>query len=217
MNHIILADEINRTSPKTQASLLEVMEEQHVTVEGKTTPVPQPFMVIATENPIEFSGTYQLPEAQLDRFLMRISMGYPEKCDEDDMLRRDLTGEKNAPVTPVLTREDVLMMQEETANVKVSESIRHFIIEIVRSTRQTHSLSLGASPRATLALTHAAQAWAYMKGMDYVVPEDVLAVVQPVLCHRLVLSLDASIQNATADGVLTECLKTVPVPPVSNK
>ncbi|MBQ1366554.1 MAG: MoxR family ATPase [Firmicutes bacterium] len=217
MNHIILADEINRTSPKTQASLLEVMEEQHVTVEGKTTPVPQPFMVIATENPIEFSGTYQLPEAQLDRFLMRISMGYPEKGDEDDMLRRDLTGEKNAPVTPVLTREDVLMMQEETANVKVSESIRHFIIEIVRSTRQTHSLSLGASPRATLALTHAAQAWAYMKGMDYVVPEDVLAVVQPVLCHRLVLSLDASIQNATADGVLTECLKTVPVPPVSTK
>ena len=133
------------------------------------------------------------------------------------MLRRDLTGEKNAPVTPVLTREDVLMMQEETANVKVSESIRHFIIEIVRSTRQTHSLSLGASPRATLALTHAAQAWAYMKGMDYVVPEDVLAVVQPVLCHRLVLSLDASIQNATADGVLTECLRTVPVPPVSTK
>ncbi len=214
MNHILLADEINRTSPKTQASLLEVMQERQVTVEGRTLSVPAPFMVIATENPIEFSGTYQLPEAQLDRFLMRISMGYPEKEEEQAMMERSLSGEAGALVQQVLSREDVLAMQTEVREVTVSEAIRAYILNIVRNTRDSRSLTLGASPRATLALMSAAQAWAYIEGHAYVLPEDVLAVAEPVLAHRLVLSLDASLQNATAKGVLAECIRTAPVPPV---
>lgn len=217
MNHILLADEINRTSPKTQASLLEVMEEQQVTVEGRTMQVPTPFMVIATENPIEFSGTYQLPEAQLDRFLMRISMGYPEKEDEEAMIERSLRGEDRAMPEKVLSREELLTMQEEAMQVKVSEPIRRYILDIVRSTRESRNLSLGASPRATLALLHAAQSWAYMNGQSYVIPEDVQAVVEPVLAHRLILSLDASLQNATNAGVLKECLRLVSVPPVTER
>ena len=217
MNHIILADEINRTSPKTQASLLEVMEERQVTVEGKTRKVPEPMMVIATENPIEFSGTYQLPEAQLDRFLMRISMGYPEKDDESAMISRSLRGEDRARAEKVLSREELLEMQQEAMKVKVSEPIRNYILDIVRNTRESRSLTLGASPRATLALLKASQAWAYIHGKEYVIPEDVQAVAEPVLAHRLVLSLDASLQNATAAGVLKECLRTVPVPPVDTK
>ena len=217
MNHILLADEINRTSPKTQASLLEVMEEKQVTVEGRTMQVPSPFMVIATENPIEFSGTYQLPEAQLDRFLMRISMGYPEKEDEEAMIERSLRGEDRAIPEKVLSREELLTMQEEAMQVKVSEPIRRYILDIVRSTRESRNLSLGASPRATLALLHAAQSWAYMNGQSYVIPEDVQAVVEPVLAHRLILSLDASLQNATNAGVLKECLRVVSVPPVTER
>ncbi len=217
MNHILLADEINRTSPKTQASLLEVMEEKQVTVEGRTMQVPTPFMVIATENPIEFSGTYQLPEAQLDRFLMRISMGYPEKEDEEAMIERSLRGEDRAMPEKVLSREELLTMQEEAMQVKVSEPIRRYILDIVRSTRESRNLSLGASPRATLALLHAAQSWAYMNGQSYVIPEDVQAVVEPVLAHRLILSLDASLQNATNAGVLKECLRVVSVPPVTER
>ena len=214
MNHILLADEINRTSPKTQASLLEVMEEKQVTVEGRTLPVPRPFMVIATENPIEFSGTYQLPEAQLDRFLMRISMGYPQKEEETAMMERSLRGDDALVVNTVLTREELLAMQQEALQVEVSTPIRTFILDIVRNTRESRNLTLGASPRATLALLHAAQAWAYLEGRAYVIPEDVLDVAEPVLAHRLVLSLDASLQNATAEGVLKECIRTVPVPPV---
>ena len=214
MNHILLADEINRTSPKTQASLLEVMQERQVTVEGRTLSVPEPFMVIATENPIEFSGTYQLPEAQLDRFLMRISMGYPEKEEEQAMMERSLTGDPKTLVNRVLSREDVLAMQEEVRQIPVSEAIRTFILNLVRNTRESRSLTLGASPRATLALLAAAQAWAYLEGHSYVLPEDVLEVAEPVLAHRLVLSLDASLQNATAQGVLTECIRQTPVPPV---
>ena len=217
MNHILLADEINRTSPKTQASLLEGMEEKQVTVEGRTMQVPSPFMVIATENPIEFSGTYQLPEAQLDRFLMRISMGYPEKEDEEAMIERSLRGADRAIPEKVLSREELLTMQEEAMQVKVSEPIRRYILDIVRSTRESRNLSLGASPRATLALLHAAQSWAYMNGQSYVIPEDVQAVVEPVLAHRLILSLDASLQNATNAGVLKECLRVVSVPPVTER
>ena len=179
--------------------------------------VPTPFMVIATENPIEFSGTYQLPEAQLDRFLMRISMGYPEKEDEEAMIERSLRGEDRAMPEKVLSREELLTMQEEAMQVKVSEPIRRYILDIVRSTRESRNLSLGASPRATLALLHAAQSWAYMNGQSYVIPEDVQAVVEPVLAHRLILSLDASLQNATNAGVLKECLRVVSVPPVTER
>ncbi len=214
MNNIVLADEINRTSPKTQASLLEVMEEKQVSFEGQALPVPTPFMVVATENPIEFAGTYRLPEAQLDRFMLRISMGYPEKREEIDMLERQLAGDTVAALQPVVSREELLAMREEVSSVKVSEPIRKYIVALVDSTRHSRALSLGASPRATIALARAAQAWAYLDGRDYVTPEDVLAVVSPVLAHRLVLSLDASLRDASVASILDECVKSVAVPPV---
>ena len=214
MNNIVLADEINRTSPKTQASLLEVMQEKQVSFEGQAIAVPTPFMVIATENPIEFAGTYRLPEAQLDRFLMRISMGYPDKREEALMLERQLAGETVASLEPVVSREELLAMCEAAAAVKVSEAIRKYLVALTESTRHARALSLGASPRATLALARAAQAWAYLEGRDYVNPEDVLAVVSPVLTHRLVLSLDASLRDASVTAVLDECVRSVAVPPV---
>ncbi len=214
MNNIVLADEINRTSPKTQASLLEVMEEKQVTAEGRTMPLPSPFMVIATENPIDFTGTYNLPEAQLDRFLMRISMGYPSAEDEAEMLRARLEGDSGAQLQPVVSRDELLEMQRETAAVKVSASIRDYIVKIVNSTREARSLTLGASPRASLALAKAAQANAYLEGRDYVIPEDVQEVAPAVLTHRLVVSLEASLRKATASGILAQCISGVLVPPV---
>lgn len=217
MNNIVLADEINRTSPKTQASLLEVMEERQITAEGKTLPLPEPFMVIATENPIEFTGTYELPEAQLDRFLMRISMGYPAAAEEGQMLLSHLEGGGTAELTPVVTREELTAMQRETASVKVSEPIRDYIVRIVNATRSSASLTLGASPRASIALARAAQAWAYIDGRGYVTPEDIQAVVPAVLTHRLVVSLDASLRKATASDILADCMRLVPVPPVFGK
>lgn len=214
MNNVVLADEINRTSPKTQASLLEVMEEQQVSFEGQAIAVPSPFMVIATENPIEFAGTYRLPEAQLDRFLMRISMGYPEKQEELEMLDRQLAGKTVAALSPVVSREELLAMRDEVLAIRVSEPIRKYIVALTDATRRARALSLGASPRATLALARAAQAWAYLDERDYVNPEDVLAVVSPVLAHRLVLSLDASLRDATVAAVLDECVRGVAVPPI---
>lgn len=215
MNNIVLADEINRTSPKTQASLLEVMEEGQVTAEGRTMPLPAPFMVVATENPVEFTGTYDLPEAQLDRFLMRISMGYPAPEEEMEMIRTRLAGSGSAMLQPVLSREDLLAMQGEVTKVVVSEAIRSYIVGIVSATRASGRLTLGASPRASLALAQAARAWAYLQGRGYVNPEDVQAVAPSVLTHRLVLSLEASLRKATAGDVLKECMDSVPVPPVT--
>ncbi|MBQ3878874.1 MAG: MoxR family ATPase [Oscillospiraceae bacterium] len=214
MHNIVLADEINRTSPKTQASLLEVMAERQVTAEGKTYPLPQPFMVIATENPIEFAGTYHLPEAQLDRFLMRISMGYPGEDDEIRMLRTHLASAQQAPLKPVLTGPEVLALQKEAEQVLVSDKILSYIVRIAAETRQSKNLTLGASPRAAIALSRCARAWAMLEGRDYVTPEDVQAVAQPVLAHRLVLSLDAGMKSITAADALRECMSLVAAPPV---
>lgn len=216
MNHIVLADEINRTSPKTQASLLEVMEERQVTAEGRTMPVPDPFMVIATENPVEFAGTYHLPEAQLDRFLMRLSMGYPTPEEEVEMLRSRLAEEWSEGVSPVVDREELLAMQRQTAEVTVSGPIREYIVAIVTATRESSRLTLGASPRASLALARAAQGWAYLHGRSYVNPEDVQAVAPAVLTHRLVVSLEASLHKTTAADILKECMALVNVPPTAD-
>ena len=217
MHNIVLADEINRTSPKTQASLLEVMAERQVTAEGRTLPLPRPFMVIATENPIEFAGTYRLPEAQLDRFLMRISMGYPEETDEIAMLRDRLAGDRLAELQPVLSGPELLELQREAAAVQLSDEIGKYIVRLAAATRRSRSLSLGASPRAVIALGRCARAWAWLEGRDYVKPDDVLAVVPAVLTHRLVLSLEAGMRSATAAAVLEECVHTVAVPPVYTK
>ena len=214
MHNIVLADEINRTSPKTQASLLEVMAERQVTAEGRTIPLPRPFMVIATENPIEFAGTYHLPEAQLDRFLMRISMGYPAEADELTMLRERLAGTEQTSLTPVLTGPEVLELQQEAASVLVNDKIMHYIVRIISETRRSKSLTLGASPRATIALARCARAWALLEGRDYVTPQDVQEVAPSVLAHRLVLSLDAGMHSITAAEVLQECVSRVAVPPV---
>ena len=215
MNHLVLADEINRTSPKTQASLLEVMEERQITTEGRTMPVPDPFMVIATENPVEFTGTYNLPEAQLDRFLMRISMGYPTREEEAEMLRTHLAGDRGRALKPVVTREELLSMQRETAEITVSAPIRDYIVDIVTATRESSRLTLGASPRASLALAKAAQGWAYLQKRSYVNPEDVQTVAAAVLTHRLVVSLEASLHKTTAADILKECMAQVNVPPVT--
>ena len=214
MHNIVLADEINRTSPKTQASLLEVMAERQVTAEGRTIPLPRPFMVIATENPIEFAGTYHLPEAQLDRFLMRISMGYPSEADELEMLRARLAGADQASLEPVLTGEEVLELQQAAANVRVTDEVMRYIIRIISETRKNKSLTLGASPRATIALASCARAWALLEGRDFVTPQDVQAVAPYVLTHRLVLSLEASMSSVTVSQILKECVNRVAAPPM---
>ena len=214
MHNIVLADEINRTSPKTQASLLEVMAERQVTAEGRTFPLPRPFMVIATENPIEFAGTYHLPEAQLDRFLMRISMGYPSEADELNMLRDRLDGTERPVLKPVLTGPEVLELQQAAAAVGMTDRIMNYIVRIAAETRRSKNLTLGASPRATIALARCARAWALLEGRDYVTPQDVQEVVPSVLTHRLVLSLDAGMRSVTPAEALQECFSRVPAPPV---
>ena len=214
MHNIVLADEINRTSPKTQASLLEVMAERQVTVEGKTIPLPRPFMVIATENPIEFAGTYHLPEAQLDRFLMRISLGYPGDADEMNMLRARLAGREETELKPVLTAPELLRLQAAAEEVSVTEKILNYIVRIVAETRKNKNLTLGASPRASIALARCARAWALLEGRDFVTPQDVQTVAPSVLTHRLVLSLDAGMRSLTAAEVLQECISRVAAPPV---
>ena len=214
MHNIVLADEINRTSPKTQASLLEVMAERQITVEGRTIPLPRPFMVIATENPIEFAGTYHLPEAQLDRFLMRISLGYPGDADEMNMLRARLAGREGTELKPVLTGPELLELQAAAEEICVTEKILNYIVRIVAETRKNKNLTLGASPRASIALASSARAWALLEGRDFVTPQDVQAVAPSVLTHRLVLSLDAGMRSLTAAQVLQECISRVAAPPV---
>lgn len=212
MHHIILADEINRTSPKTQASLLEAMEEHQVTVDGVIHPLEDPFMVIATQNPIDFLGTYNLPEAQLDRFLMKLSIGYPNTDNEKRMAEAFLGGQKKNELTPVIDRVDLVAMQNECEKVMVHEDLISYIIDIVTATRTTEDLSLGASPRSTLAVLAASRAVAYMSGRDYVTPDDIQKILYPVLCHRLVLSIDARMRKMTAEYILKELLKKVKVP-----
>ncbi len=212
MSNIILADEINRTSPKTQASLLEAMEEKQVTADGKTYRLEEPFMVIATQNPSDFLGTYNLPEAQLDRFLMRISIGYPEYDDEKQMAENFLNGITRQTLTPVVSKEDILRMQKETAAVKVVPDVSSYIVSIVSATRENEKLRLGASPRATLALIRASQASAYISGRDYVTPDDVQRVVYNVLCHRVTLSSEAKMEKTDVKSVISRIVKKIGVP-----
>jgi MoxR-like ATPase len=212
MNHIILADEINRTSPKTQASLLEAMEEKQVTVDGVTYPLERPFMVIATQNPIDYLGTYHLPEAQLDRFMMKISIGYPQAGDEKIMADRFLNNQLSQKLEPVVDGETVLCMQKEVEKVKVSQDLVLFTTKIIQGTRKDSNIQLGASPRATLALLRAAQAQAYICGRDYCIPDDILGLVQPVIAHRMILSSEAKLSQLKMPSVLKTIVAKVPVP-----
>ena len=212
MNNIILADEINRTSPKTQSSLLEAMEEKQVTVDGKTYPLPAPFMVIATQNPMDYLGTYNLPEAQLDRFLMKISIGYPSASDEQHMVELYMRGSASKALEPVTDGETILRMQEEVRQVLIDKDLVSYVIRILGDTRKHPGVALGASPRATLALIRASQAAAYMAGRNYVLPDDILKMTQPVLAHRLILSSEARINKMTADKLLADIIERVRVP-----
>lgn len=202
MNQIVLADEINRTSPKTQASLLEAMAEGRVTVDGKVYELPQPFMVIATQNPVEFLGTYPLPEAQMDRFMMRLSIGYPDREQEMLMARKHLAGETVDKIKPVCNGEDILRIRREVAAVKVTDQVLAYMEDIIDLTRKEECFQLGASPRALLSLMRASQSKAFLQGRDYVKPDDVKVVVCQVLGHRLSLTSEARIRKENVAKIL---------------
>jgi len=213
MAQVVLADEINRTSPKTQSALLEVMEEQQVTVDGVTHPLPKPFIVLATQNPGEFVGTYPLPEAQMDRFFLRISIGYPTIEQEMDVLERYSGVVKPmAAIDAVCTGGDIIALQEMVKQVYCSPEVRMYVATLVAATRQDPALSLGASTRAAIALIHGAQACAMLAGRDYIIPEDVQHMALPVLAHRLVLSPESRMKGVTAQSVVLRVLKATPVP-----
>ncbi|NLW02810.1 MAG: MoxR family ATPase [Clostridiaceae bacterium] len=212
MSNVILADEINRTSPKTQASMLEVMEERQVTVDGKTYRVPDPFMVIATQNPVEYMGTYPLPEAQMDRFMMRISAGYPSHSEEVDILYRFQESNPLNDLTPVVTREELLELQQQVRKVRVDKSLAGYIVDLITATRRHGHVMLGCSPRASLSLFRASQAAALYDGRDYVLPEDIRDLAVPVLSHRLVLKQEAKIKRITNESIILDIVERQRIP-----
>ena len=213
MSQVILADEINRTSPKTQSALLEVMEEKQVTVDGVTHPLPQPFIVLATQNPGEFVGTYPLPEAQMDRFFLRIALGYPTIEQEMDVLERYSGSVKPmAALEPVCAAEDIIALQDMVTAIYCSPEVRSYVATLAAATRQEPALQLGASTRAAIALIHGAQACALLDGRDFILPEDVQHMALPVLSHRVVLNPEARMKGVSAEQVLMTILKNVAVP-----
>ena len=212
MTNILLGDEINRASPKTQSALLEAMEEAKVTVDGVTYELPKPFMVIATQNPQGFVGTYPLPEAQLDRFAMKISMGYPSEAQETQILTCRKGVNPLDSVNAVTTVEDITLMRNTVSSLEIDEAVCKYIVSLVSATRKNESVSLGASPRASLALMRMSQAWAFMQGREYVIPEDVKAVFKQVIAHRIVLTQEAKLSHTTVDSILTSILLRTEVP-----
>jgi MoxR-like ATPase len=212
MAQIVLADEINRATPKTQSALLEAMEERQITVDGVTHPLPQPFIVLATQNPIEYEGTFPLPEAQLDRFLLRVHIGYADRLDEIAILKRQRDGHPIETLSTVVDVAELLHLQEVIKQVHVDDLIVEYIVALVVATRDHGDVYLGASTRGALALYRAAQAWAAINGRDFVIPDDVKLLAQPVLGHRLIISPAARVRNVTAQAIIDEVLAAVPVP-----
>lgn len=211
--NVLLADEINRAPPKTQAALLEAMQERQVTTEDRTRPLERPFLVLATENPVEYEGTYPLPEAQLDRFLIRMRVGYPSADAEWEILERRLERREDEPkLAPVVDRGQLLAMQLAVEEVHVSESITRYIVALVRATRDSPSVEVGASPRGTLAVMKLARVKASLDGRDFVVPDDIKSVAVPALSHRLALRPELWVQRVQAEDVVQECLSSVPAP-----
>ena len=213
--NIVLADEINRTTPKTQSALLEAMNEAQVTVDARTHALPKPFMVLATQNPIEHHGTYPLPESQMDRFLIRIHMGYPSRANEKEILRSRVDAHSGASVQPVMEADDVLAMQQAVAGVRVDDSLLDYALEIIEKTRQNERLILGVSPRGSLMLQRAAQARAFIEGRDFCLPDDFKQMVLPVFAHRVVVNARyATTQKKTAqaEAILAEIIEATPVP-----
>jgi MoxR-like ATPase len=212
MSQIVLSDEINRATPKTQASLLEAMEERQITVDGITHPLPKPFMVLATQNPIEYEGTFPLPEAQLDRFLMRLELGYPSLEDEMNILDRQQYKHPILSLQQVVSSQELEEAQEEIKKVYVAPAVKKYMVEIVRQTRQHPDVYLGASPRGSLALYRTTQARAAMSGRDFVLPDDVKALVHTTLSHRVILGPAARLRDLNADQILQDVLGKVVVP-----
>ncbi|MDQ1301251.1 MAG: MoxR-like ATPase [Chloroflexota bacterium] len=214
--NIILADEINRASPKTQSALLEAMQEYQVTLEGETMRLPEPFIVLATQNPIEYEGTFPLPEAQLDRFIMKLSVGYPSPEEEHEILRRRRARQHDEfDLKQITNAGDLLELREAVERVHVDEDIERYMIDLVTATRKRRQVAVGASPRGSLALLKLSRAWAAMQGRDYVLPDDVKLFVKPALIHRLILEPDLWLTRQAADDVISDVLRSTAVPVVA--
>ena len=210
-SNILLADEINRATPRTQSALLEAMGESQITVDGVTYPLPRPFLVLATQNPIEFEGTFPLPEAQLDRFLMRVRLGYPEPADEDAMLQMQRLAHPIDALGQAVDGKRLPELQRQVRLVHVADSARRYVLDLIHATREHASLALGASPRASLALLRAAQAFAALSGREFVIPDDVKRVAPACLIHRMMVNPENALSGETAAGVIGELLRQVPV------
>ena len=212
MTNVLLADEINRTVPRTQSSLLESMEERQITVDGKTYPLPSPFFVIATQNPVELEGTFPLPEAQLDRFLLKIDIGYPNQEEEIEILERFQKNDPLSSLVPVVSLEEITNLQIARENIVVSKPVKEYITTIVQTTRNHEMIKFGASPRGSMALMRSAQALAAMEGRAYTLPDDVKTLIRPVLAHRLILNENEMLRGEKPDGILNEIIEQTPVP-----
>jgi MoxR-like ATPase len=212
MTNILLADEINRATTKTQSALLEAMEEGHVTVDGETYELPKPFTLLATQNPIEFEGTYTLPEAQLDRFMMKLSLGYPTESDEQRMIASPDTHHPSDRVQQVLDTQTLMEIQEQAMAVHIDDAVAKYLVNLVRGTREHAQVLLGASPRAAISLSRAAKASAYLRQRSYVTPDDVKSLAPYVLCHRIVLRTEARMNGLKAESILQQIIESVKVP-----
>jgi MoxR-like ATPase len=212
MSQVVLADEINRATPRTQSALLEAMQERQVTVDGVTRLVPRPFLVMATQNPVELEGTFPLPEAQVDRFLLRIAIGYPSEVEENAILERFRLADPLPDLQPVTSAEEMMGLQQERRQVRVEDSVRSYIVQVARATRTHNEIELGASPRATLSLYQSAQAWAAIQGREFVLPDDVKAMAPHVLTHRLMISPQAQLRGRQPEELVAAIVDTVPVP-----
>jgi MoxR-like ATPase len=214
--NVLLVDEINRATPRTQAALLEAMQERQVSIEGVTRPLPDPFLVLATQNPIEFEGTFSLPQAQVDRFLLRVRIGYPDAAGERQIARRhQAAADPLETIEPILDGPRLIALRDEVRRLRVADEVETYIVDLVRATRLHPDLQLGASPRSSVALYRAAQAAAFLAGRAFVLPDDVKSLAGAVLGHRLVVNLDTSLRGTTAEGILDEILDTVPVAPLA--
>src|SRR4030043_42550 len=212
ITQIVLADEINRATPRTQSALLEAMQEQQVTIDGLSHLLPRPFIVFATQNPIELEGTFPLPEAQIDRFLLRIVIGYPSQSEENSILERFRTSSQLREPLPVTTPPEILQLLVERRNIRVEDSVRDYIVRIARATREHHEVQLGAGPRATMALYHSAQAWAGIQGRDFVLPDDIKLIAPHVLTPRLMISPQAQLRGRQPSQLISDIVNSISVP-----
>jgi MoxR-like ATPase len=209
---VLLADEINRATPRTQTALLEAMQERQVTIDGETRGLPDPFIVLATLNPIEMEGTFPLPEAQLDRFMLRITLGYPSQSEESEILLRFNNPAVEPEIGSIMHIDDLNAAQHLVTTVRMDDTLRTYLLQVVDATRNTDELQLGASPRAAISLYRASQAWAAIAGRAYVVPDDIKAMLSPVLAHRLIPSFQPRLRGRSTDAILEECMRGIPVP-----